>query len=197
MFLRAIVLAGALLLQSGVAIAADATETVAAWCMAIAHRDGPVAMVLSRQELPILDPAQYQNLADGVRMGGYVLTDRSAGKPELVLVATGSEVHLALAAWEQLSMQAAKVRVVSVPCVEVFSRQPQTYRDTVLPRGVAKLVIEAGVTLGWRSYFESGDAYVGVERFGASAPGEVVMREYGFTVENICQHAERMLKNQG
>jgi transketolase len=175
---------------------ADANETVSAWCMAIAQRDGPVALVLSRQKLPILDPVQYPKLAEGVRKGGYVLADAEPGPPELILVATGSEVHLALAAQEKLAKQGAQVRVVSMPCIEVFTRQTQTYRGEVLPGGVPRLVIEAGRTLGWRSYFESTDAFVGVDRFGASAPGETVMREFGFTVENVCQHAQHLLESR-
>jgi transketolase len=139
---------------------------------------------------------RYPKLAEGVCKGGYVLADAEPGQPELILVATGSEVHLALAAREKLAKQGAQVRVVSMPSIEVFTRQPQTYRGEVLPGGVPRLVIEAGRTLGWRSYFEATDAFVGVDRFGASAPGETVMREYGFTVENVCQHAERLLKSR-
>ena len=175
---------------------ADANETVAAWCMAMGHSEGPVAMVLSRQKLPILDPAKHPKMAEGVRAGGYILADSDTEKPELILVATGSEAHLALAAREQLSAQGTKVRVVSMPCIEVFVRQPLTYRNAVLPVGVPRLVTEAGVTLGWRSYFESTSAVVGVDRFGASAPGDTVMREYGLTVDSICQHAQRLLKNR-
>jgi transketolase len=175
---------------------ADANETVTAWSMAIAHGEGPVAVVLGRQELPILDPSKYPRIGEGVQRGGYVLADPGVDEPDLILVATGSEVHLALAAQEQLAKQGERVRVVSVPCVEIFSGQPESYRDTVLTRGVAQLVIEAGVTLGWRSYFEPTDTIVGIERFGASADGEVVMREYGFTVDNVCQHAKRLLKKQ-
>ncbi len=176
---------------------ADANETVAAWYLAMAHCEGPVAIVLSRQKLPILDQANHPEMADGVQMGGYVLADSDTEQPELILVATGSEVHLALAAREQLANQGATVRIVSMPCIEVFARQSVTYRNAVLPAGVPRLMIEAGVTLGWRSYFDSTDTVVGVDRFGASAPGETVMREYGLTVDDVCQQAQRLLQNRG
>jgi transketolase len=174
----------------------DANETAVAWRVAVEARDRPVVLVLTRQKVPTLDRSALAP-AEGLRNGAYVLADAQRGEPELILVATGSEVHLALAVQEQLAKDGAKVRVVSAPCIEAFTEQSHAYRDEVLPRGVPRLVIEAGVTLGWRSYFESAEAFVGVDTFGASAPGDTVMREYGFTVDNVCQHAQRLLKSRG
>ena len=117
--------------------------------------------------------------------------------PDIVLIATGSEVHLALNARDRLASEGVKARVVSLPCWSLFKAQPEPYRNQVLPEGVPPLAIEAGVTLGWDSYLGPPDAVLGVDRFGASAPGEVVMREYGFTVENVCQQARALLGVKG
>ncbi|MBK8269587.1 MAG: transketolase [Planctomycetes bacterium] len=173
----------------------DANETAAAWRVAVATRDRPILLALTRQNVPTLDRSALVP-ADGLLKGAYTLADASDKTPGLVLVATGSEVHLALAARDQLEKSGLKVRVVSAPSIELFCDQPESYRTAVLPPGVPRLVIEAGVTLGWRSYFESTDGFVGVDRFGASAPAGVVLSEYGFTVENVCRHAERLLKNR-
>lgn len=170
----------------------DANETAVAWCIAVETRDRPVALVLTRQNVPTLNRSQLAP-ADGVRKGAYILADTSREKPDLIFIATGSEVHLALAAREQMVKQDVGVRVVSMPCTELFMTQPPEYREEVLPHGVPRLVIEAGATLGWRSYFESADAFVGVDKFGASAPGDTVMREYGLTVDSICHHALALL----
>ena len=178
---------------------ADANETAAAWRIAIEHQDGPVALVLTRQNLSVLDLAQYPHLPQGVLRGGYVLAESPAGSsPDLVLVATGSEVSLALRAQEALSREGVAVRVVSLPCWHLFQEQPETYRTQVLPPGVPLLVLETGVSLGWRSYFGAGleIKVVGVDRFGASAPGEVVMQEFGFSVDNVRQEALALLKRR-
>ena len=176
---------------------ADANETAAAWRIAIEHRDGPVALVLTRQRLPVLDLSQYPNIPLGVRAGGYVLADAAGdARPNIILIATGSEVHLALAARERLAQEGVKARVVSLPSWHLFEAQPHEYRDEVLPPGVPLLAIEAGVSLGWRPYVGPQIAVIGVDRFGASAPGEVVMREYGFTVENVCQRARALLEER-
>jgi transketolase len=169
---------------------ADANETAAAWRVAIGHRNGPVALVLTRQKLSILDMARYPQLAAGVPRGGYVLADTTANAAlDVILVATGSEVHLALAAHERLTGEGAQVRLVSLPCWKLFAAQPAEYRHQVFPPGVPVVAIEAGVSLGWRPHLDSVPMVIGVDRFGASAPGPVVMREYGFTVENVCERA--------
>ncbi len=173
---------------------ADANETVAAWRVAIGRREGPVTLVLTRQGLPVLDPARYPALTAGVPLGGYVLADSpSKTRPDVILIATGSEVHLALESRDQLATEGVQARVVSMPSTELFSMQGEQYRSEVLTAGVPLLVIEAGVSLGWRSYVGPQMAVIGVDRFGASAPGPVVMEHYGFTVENVCKRTHDLL----
>ncbi len=175
---------------------ADANETVAAWRIAI-DRGGPVSLVLARQGLPVLDLATYAHVPAGVRLGGYVLADFPTDlRRDIVLIATGSEVHLALAAHDRLTLEGVGSRVVSLPSTELFAEQPQAYRDTVLPTGVALLAIEAGVSLGWRSYVGPQIAVVAVDTFGASAPGSVVMEHYGFSVANVCEKAHAALARE-
>jgi transketolase len=174
---------------------ADANETVLAWRMAIEHRGGPVTLVLTRQGLPVLDADHYPSLIAGVPLGGYVLADSpSKTRPDVILVATGSEVHLALEARERLVSEGVQARVVSMPSTEIFSLKSEDYRAGVLPPGVPLLVIEAGVSLGWRSYVGPQIAVIGVDKFGASAPGSVVMEHYGFTVENVCKRTQELLR---
>ena len=172
----------------------DANETTAAWRLAIESKDRPTALVLTRQKLPVLDLASYPGIPAGVARGGYVLADtRENARPDVVLIATGSEVHLALNARARLSAEGVQARVVSLPCWSIFNAQPVSYRKEVLPEGIPWLAIEAGVTLGWDSYLGPPMPVRGVDRFGASAPGEVVMREYGFTVENVCKQVGALL----
>jgi len=174
---------------------ADANETVAAWRIAVGRRNGPVALVLSRQKLPILDLNEYQNVPAGVSQGGYVLAEAAGNEtPDLILVGTGSEVHLAVEAQKILAGEGVRAQVVSLPCWELFMAQPEAYRQQVIIPGVPLLSIEAGSTLGWETYFDSQTAAIGVNHFGASAPGETVMREYGFTVENVCEKARALLQ---
>jgi transketolase len=169
---------------------ADANETAAAWRVAIEHTGGPVTLVLTRQHVPILDPQKYPQIPLGVRSGGYVLEHATGNTlPDITLVVTGSEVQLAIAAREKLEDQGIRARVVSLPCWNLFDKQPDEYKEAVLPSGVPMLAIEAGTSLGWRPYVGPGIATIGVDRFGASAPGETVMREYGFTVEHVVQEA--------
>jgi transketolase len=171
---------------------ADANETAIAWQVAL-ERKGPVALVLSRQSLPVLDRSRHA-AADGLRRGGYVLSEAAGGAPELILIATGSEVSLALAAQASLAGEGRRIRVVSLPSWELFSEQAEEYRDAVLPPTVAKrLAIEAGSPFGWERFIGCSGAMLGIDRFGASAPGEVLLREYGFTVENVCCHARALL----
>ncbi len=172
----------------------DANETAIAWQVALEHVSGPVALVLSRQNLPVLDRHRYA-AAEGLRMGGYILAEADGGAPELILIATGSEVPLALAAQMQLSADGLRTRVVSLPSWELFEAQTNAYRDTVLPPQVVKrLSIEAGTTFGWERFTGSGGAMVGIDRFGASAPGDVVMAEYGLSVDHLCRKARALLE---
>ena len=174
---------------------ADANETVAAWRIAIERREGPVALVLTRQGLPVLGLPHYPGVVTGVPLGGYVLADSPPGaRPDIILIATGSEVHLALAARDRLATEGVQARVVSVPSTNIFSMQSDQYRDKVLPPGVPLLAIEAGASLGWKSYVGPQIAVIGVDTFGASAPGPAVMQHYGFTVENVCTQTYELLQ---
>jgi transketolase len=172
---------------------ADANETAFAWRVALEARDRPIALVLSRQALPTLDRSRYAP-ADGLRGGAYVLSDAPDGKPELILMASGSEVDLIVAAAERLKTEGVAVRCVSIPSWELFDARSQLNRDAVLPPSVtARLAVEAGVAQGWRRYVgDSGDV-LSVDRFGASAPGNEMLRGYGFTVENVCVRARALL----
>ncbi|HKB55148.1 MAG TPA: transketolase [Ramlibacter sp.] len=172
---------------------ADANETAAAWRVAIAQ-EGPVALVLTRQKLPVLDPGRHPRLREGVAKGGYVLAEAPPPRPpDITLAATGSEVHLALAARELLTGHAIRAQVVSLPSLELFAAQSAGYRRDVLAAPAPILAIEAGVTLGWRSYLDDAQAVVGIDRFGASAPGAVVMREYGLTAQAVCARAVQLV----
>ena len=173
---------------------ADANETVEAWRVALRHRAGPVGLVLTRQKLPVLDRTSLAPAADTAR-GAYVLIDASPGAPpELILIATGSEVSLALAAHQKLRAEGVRSRVVSMPSWELFEAQPLEYRHAVLPPEVsARVSVEAGSPFGWERYVGPRGAILGVDRFGASAPGSEVMAHYGFTVENVVATAKAVL----
>jgi transketolase len=174
---------------------ADANETVAAWRIAV-RRPGPTALVFTRQKIPILDPAVYP-ISDGVPHGGYVLSDPGAGPPDVVLIATGSEVALALDAQKMLAQRSVHARVVSLPCWKLFDEQAATYRDSVLPPGVPSVSVEAGSTIGWARYVGPAGESVGIDRFGASAPGPVVQRELGFTPKHVAECAQRAIQRSG
>jgi transketolase len=175
----------------------DANETAVAWRVAVETRDRPVALVFTRQNVPTLDRSQVAP-TEGLRRGAYVLSDAPDGKPDVILIASGSEVSLILEAQQKLLEQGIPARAVSMPSWELFDAQSQAYHDLVLPPLVrARLAVEAGSLQGWREYVGDGGAIVGVDRFGASAPGPIVMREYGFTVENVVEHARAMLRNGG
>ncbi len=163
---------------------ADASETVAAWRFAMGAGPHPVLLALTRQKLPVLSPEQYPQVADGVVRGGYVLAD-APGAPDAIVVASGSEVHLALEARETLAAEGVAVRVVSMPSTELFARQSLAYLQSVLAPGVPVVSVEAGVTLGWTTYLGQGSTAVGIDRFGASAPGETVLRELGMSAEHV------------
>jgi transketolase len=172
---------------------ADANETVEAWKIAVAHTEGPVGLVFTRQKLPIFDRSKLAPAA-GTAKGAYVLADSAAGPPKLILIATGSEVSIALEAHNQLTRDGVASRVVSIPCWDLFEAQPQSYKDEVLPPSVkARVSVEAGSPLGWERYVGLEGAIIGLNRFGASAPGEIVMRELGFTPEHIVKVAKSIL----
>ena len=173
---------------------ADANETAEAWRIAI-QRQKPMCMALTRQKLPVLDAQRYP-IRQGVGKGGYVLAEVEGGKPQIVLIATGSEVQLALGAREELGKEKIAARVVSMPCWELFDEQPAEYRQQVLPRDVPKLAIEAGATLGWCRYVGDSGGVIGIDRFGASAPGNVAMEKLGFNVPNVVEHARKLLEKR-
>jgi transketolase len=167
---------------------ADATETVGAWKAALEREDGPVALALTRQKLPTLEGTQR----DGVSRGAYVVweSDDANGVPDLILIATGSEVHVAVDAAIALDGQGTHARVVSMPCWELFEAQPREYRDEVLPPDVkARLSVEAGVALGWKQWVGDDGDSISIEHFGASAPGDIVLREFGYTADNVVARA--------
>ncbi len=172
----------------------DANETAQAWRVAIETRDRPTALVLSRQSLPTLD-RQRNAPADGLRRGGYVFSDAEDGRPVLIMIATGSELALAVAAADILRQRGVAIRVVSLPCWELFDAQPQTYRDAVLlPAVRARLAIEAGTSQGWHRYVGDAGDVLSVDRYGASAPGATVMDKYGFNVDNVVALAQALLR---
>ena len=169
---------------------ADANETVEAWRSAMQRTQGPVGLALTRQKLPVLDP----KLAKGAAQGAYILCEASS-EPKLILMATGSEVHLAVEARTRLEAEGVPTRVVSMPCWEIFNEQTQGYRDQVLPPAVkARVSIEAGVTFGWQRWVGDGGACIGLDHFGASAPAEILFEKFGLTVANVVATAKGLLK---
>jgi transketolase len=170
---------------------ADANETAEAWRIALQRHDGPTAICLTRQGLPIYDRTAL-GAASGTRKGGYTLAD-TEGEPSVVLVATGSEVELAMQAREALLGEGIAARVVSMPCVELFREQSSTYRDEVLPQGVPRVSIEAGITFGWGDIVGANGASVGIDRYGASAPGAEVADKLGMNVGNVVSTVRRVL----
>ncbi len=175
---------------------ADATETAQAWRAALRHDDGPVALAFTRQNLPVIDRTKYAS-ADGVLRGGYVLWESSRKQLDLLLLATGSELHITLQAGEQLAGEGLNVRVVSLPSWRLFDEQPADYRESVLPVTVRnRIAVEAGAALGWEHYVGLDGAIIGLHRFGASAPGEVVLEHLGFTVAHIVDVARGMLRKR-
>lgn len=172
----------------------DANETATAWRVALEAANHPVALVLTRQNVPTLDRSAFA-AADGLRRGAYVLAEAPNGKPDLILIASGSEVGLVVAARQKLQDQGVMARVVSMPSWELFDAQSKNYRQEVLlPSIHARLAVEAGASQGWHRYVGDRGDVLGVDRFGASAPGDVVMREYGFTVENVCKKSLALLR---
>lgn len=178
---------------------ADSPEVSEAWRIAILRRHAPTALALTRQKVAVIDRTRFAG-ADGLRRGGYMLAEAEyfagteKGAPRLILIATGSEVSLALEAREKLQAEGIATRVVSMPCCELFDEQPEEYRHEVLPPSVtARLSIEAGVRQGWDRYVGSVGGSISLDRFGASSPGDVAMRELGFNVENVLMKARSLL----
>jgi len=172
---------------------ADANEVAEAWRVALDRTHQPVALVLTRQNVPVFDRDKY-GAAEGLRRGGYVLADAEGGDPELILIATGSEVALALAAHEELKDEGIRARVVSMPCCELFDRQDDAYRDQVLPPGItARVSVEEASTMGWDRYVGSDGVKVGMHTFGTSAPLKDVQTKFGFTPDRVAEAAKELL----
>ena len=170
---------------------ADANETTQAWRVALEHNSGPVALVLTRQGLPVIDQEKYAS-ASGLEKGAYILSE-SASKPDVILIATGSEVSLILKAQEKLKEKSIQARVVSMPSWELFEKQDETYKEMVFPKNIRKrLSVEAASTFGWLKYTTEDGKSLGLNHFGESAPAEDLFKEFGFTVENIVSLVESL-----
>jgi transketolase len=174
----------------------DANETSEAWRLALGRKDGPCCIVLSRQDVPTFDRTKTAPAA-GVQNGGYVLSDAPGGTPQVVLIGTGSELSVAVAAQEQLAGLGVRARVVSLPCWEVFARQSREYRDQVLPPALtARVSIEAGATFGWQRWVGDRGAVIGIDRYGASAPYKTIFKELGFTADHVVKTVQSLLADQ-
>ena len=172
----------------------DPTETMEAWRAAIRHERGPVALVLTRQKVTVIDRSRHA-AATGLHRGGYVLAEAPGGQPEVMLLATGSEVEIALVAFDRLGTEGVRARVVSMPCLEYFARQPQAYRDEVLPPAVTqRIAIEAAAPQSWYRWVGERGVIMGIDRFGASAPYQRIYREFGLTVENVVTQARALIQ---
>ncbi len=171
----------------------DSNEVIEAWRVIMQLRHNPAVLVLSRQPLPTLDRTRYAP-ASGVAKGGYILADAAGGKPEILFLATGSEVALAIEAYEKLAAEGVRARVVSLPSWELFEQQPQQYRDTVIPPAVtARISVELGSTFGWAHYHGSGGRAIGMKTFGASAPLKELQKKFGFTPDSLLVAARELL----
>jgi transketolase len=172
---------------------ADANETAVAWRVALEHRHGPTALALTRQKLPVFDRTKYAS-AEGLTRGGYIMSESPTGKLDAILIATGSEVSVAVEAQEKLAAEGVGARVVSLPSWELFDREPKSYRDEVLPPKVtARLAIEAGVTLGWCKYVGDKGDVIGLDRYGASSPYQTAMEKLGFTAANAVARVKALI----
>jgi transketolase len=172
---------------------ADANETAVAWRVAIERKDGPVALALTRQKLPVIDREKYAS-AEGLAEGAYILADSKGKRPDVILIATGSEVSVALDSYEKLVAEGVAARVVSMPSWDLFEKQPQAYKDEVLPPLTsARLAIEAAALFGWERYIGPKGAVIGMTRFGASAPYKVLAEQFGFTADSIVRRAHELL----
>lgn len=174
---------------------ADANETAQAWRVAIKHTDGPIALSLTRQGIPIIDQEKYAK-AENLEKGAYILSECD-GDPDIILIATGSEVHLILEAQEKLKKDDIQARVVSMPSWNLFDKQSSSYRESVFPKNIRKrLAVEAGSPIGWLKYTTDDGDVIGIDKFGESAPGDEVMKEYGFSVENVVKRAKALLSKK-
>jgi transketolase len=174
---------------------ADAAETAEAYRFLMQETDGPVALVLTRQKLPVIDRTQCSS-ESGLRRGAYILWDPPAGDPRAIIIATGSEVHQALEAKDLLCKEGIPVRVVSMPSWELFAAQSQDYQRAVLPPSIrARVSVEAGVTLGWSRWVGESGISIGINRFGASAPGKVNLDRLGFTGKKIVEAVKGLIKS--
>jgi transketolase len=172
----------------------DANEVSEAYRVWLREKHRPMSLVLSRQNLPTLDRTKYAS-AEGVARGAYVLAESQPGTTSLILIATGSELGVTLEAYEKLASQGIAARLVSMPCWELFDEQDAEYRDSVLPPScAARVAVETGVAMGWEKYLGSRGQFVGMTGFGASAPGGVLMKYFGFTVDNIVDHANKAIE---
>jgi transketolase len=175
----------------------DANETVEAWRVALENRSGPTALILTRQNLPVLDRQVFRPAA-GLRRGGYLLWESTEGEPETIVIGTGSEVEIALDAGRRLAAEGIRVRAVSLPSWELFDREPQEYREKVLPPSVrARVAVEAGTRLGWEHYVGLEGEIVGIDHFGASAPYKVIYEKFGITADAVAAAVRRLLGRQG
>jgi len=182
---------GIVLLRPG-----DANEVVESWKVIMQLKREPAAIVLSRQAMPTFDRTKYASAA-GVAKGAYVLVDASDGKPEVILIGTGSEVSLCVSAYEQLTKEGVKARVVSLPSWDLFEKQPQSYKDEVLPPSVgARVAVEQASTFGWARWVGPTGNVVGMTTFGASAPIKDLQKKFGFTVENVVKAARETMSRQ-
>jgi transketolase len=176
---------------------ADANETAVAWRTILEHTDRPAGLCLTRQDVPTWDRSVFES-AEGTKYGGYILADASDGQPQVVLVGTGSEVQLAVAAREVLEAEGTPTRVVSMPCVEWFNQQDAAYRQRVLPSGVkARVSVEAAVSQGWREIVGDAGEIVSLEHFGASAAHTVLYEQFGFTPDRVVAAAHASLERVG
>ena len=172
---------------------ADANETAEAWRFAIEHKGSPVALALTRQNLPTLDRNKYA-AAQGLSRGAYILSDSGDGRPEVILIASGSEVHVALEAAEKIRENGTSVRVVNMASWELFDGQGDDYRNEVLPpETAARVSIEAGVTQGWHRYIGDRGEAIGIDRFGASAPYKVLFEKFGLTADRLAEKALKLI----
>jgi len=171
----------------------DANEVVEAWKVVLPMKHNPVALVLTRQALPTIDRSKYSP-ASGVAKGGYILADAPEGRPDVILIGTGSELSLCVSSYEQLTAEGIHARVVSMPSTNIFEMQDDAYKNSVLPPEVkARVSVEAGSTFGWAMYTGPQGIAIGMTRFGASAPIKDLMKKFGFTTEHVVQAAKQAL----
>ena len=171
----------------------DANETAEAWRFALQHNEGPVALALTRQGLPILDRKEFASAKD-LHRGGYVLSDDGDKQPNIILMGSGSEVHVAIEAANKLREKGIAARVVSMPSWQLFDKQPETYRDQVLPPEInTRVAVEAGATQGWHRYLGNKAAVIGIDHFGASAPYKILYEKFGITADRVMEKALSLL----